>query len=344
LTSVENNLQLNNRPDTRCPRCGYDLRGTMETWKHECPLCGVCTECGLAFEWGELLCNRRNMPRWCVEYSRGWGVCFTVLKTLLVLFFRPWKFWRDLKMVHEPQWKRIVLLVVASVLFLYPLFAGSVGWRVYTNSINVRNFSGKAAIKKPPLVAGCRALLFPFSEQSNRVTWQARWRQLDFTVPSSVSRSIEIPFSRQSLKLLRSSARFYDLSPYEFLHLLTMHFMIVAALSSLSFITLPFSIRKAHVRWCHLIRIQFYSLSLLFVPLAAYIFSALTPYRPLLLVRTTFAYFVWAVSFGLFVTWWSLAAKHYLKLPHAWGVGISMVVLAYAGGLFLVSLIDFVMI
>ena len=80
------------------------------------------------------------------------------------------------------------------------------------------------------------------------------------------------------------------------------------------------------------------------MPLAAYAFNTLAriylPFFP----KATFAYLVWLVSFGLFVTWWSLAAKHYLKLPHAWGVGVSMVVLAYAGGLFLVSVIDFMMI
>ena len=46
-----------------CPRCGYDLRGALETWKRKCPINGVCTECGLKFEWGELLCERRNVPR-----------------------------------------------------------------------------------------------------------------------------------------------------------------------------------------------------------------------------------------------------------------------------------------
>lgn len=333
-------------PDTHCPRCGYDLRGAIDTWQHECPMWGVCTECGLEFEWGELLSPQRNMPRWCVEYARGWGGWTTVFKTLLVLFFRPRKFWRDLKMVHEPQWKRNVLLVVISVLFLYPVFAGSVGWQVYQNSINASNTFGIgiAPIKKPPHVAGGWAMLLPFSKQSNRVNWPARFRQLDRTIPNSVSRSFEIPFSLQSIRVLRKAGRLYELRSYRFLHVITMHFIIVAALSSLSFITLPISIRKAQVRWSHLLRIQLYSLSLLSVPLAAYVVVTLTRLHLPFISRLTFAYLIWLVSFGLFVTWWSLAAKHYLKLPHAWGVGVSMVVLAYAGGLFIVSLIDFVMI
>lgn len=39
-----------------CPRCGYDLHGTIDTWTDACPLTGVCSECGLEFIWSEILC------------------------------------------------------------------------------------------------------------------------------------------------------------------------------------------------------------------------------------------------------------------------------------------------
>ena len=58
---------------------------------------------------------------------------------------------------------------------------------------------------------------------------------------------------------------------------------------------------------------------------------------------------VWFVQASLLyllagmIIWWSLAAKHYLKLPHAWGVGVSMVVLAYVVELFFASLINHVL-
>ena len=74
------------------------------------------------------------------------------------------------------------------------------------------------------------------------------------------------------------------------------------------------------VRWSHLLRIQLYSLSLLSVPLGAYVVITLTRLQLPFVSRLALAYLVWLVTFGLFVTWWSLAAKHYLKLPHAWGV------------------------
>ncbi len=41
-----------------CPTCGYDLRGTMGDWSRACPLRGVCSECGLQFEWAEMIGER----------------------------------------------------------------------------------------------------------------------------------------------------------------------------------------------------------------------------------------------------------------------------------------------
>ena len=45
--------------DATCPRCGHEQRGVVQSWTHECPVEGVCSECGLAFRWAELLGNER---------------------------------------------------------------------------------------------------------------------------------------------------------------------------------------------------------------------------------------------------------------------------------------------
>lgn len=329
--------------EIRCPRCGYELRGIIESWSESCPMEGICAECGLEFEWGELLCERRAVPRWCVEYARGWGVCGAMMKTSFILLLRPRKFWRDLKMTHVPQWGRIVLIVCVIAFMLYPIFAGSVGWQVYKNSPRAAGF-GATGILQSPARAGIWAAILPFSKKTNRRGRLPRWRRWDDTIPANVSSSLNIPFSRQSLKLLSGSSKFYELHSYQILLLTTMHFMIVAAFSSVSFVMLPVSIRKARVRWVHLLRIQLYSLPLQVVPLAAFVLLSLTHYRLPFLSREGFAYLVWVTTFALFVTWWSLASRYYLKLPHAWGVGVCMVVLAYASGLFLVAMIDYLMI
>ncbi len=55
-----------------CPRCGYDLPGTIASWTHSCPLRGVCSECGTNFDW-VLVFNPKfipipdhRMPGWAV--------------------------------------------------------------------------------------------------------------------------------------------------------------------------------------------------------------------------------------------------------------------------------------
>ena len=53
-----------NPPDTPrgllCPKCAYDLRGTMGDWSNACPLRGICPECGLEFEWADMIGTRRR--------------------------------------------------------------------------------------------------------------------------------------------------------------------------------------------------------------------------------------------------------------------------------------------
>ena len=120
--------------------------------------------------------------------------------------------------------------------------------------------------------------------------------------------------------------------------------LMLFALCPLAFMALPQSLRKAKVRWQHLVRIALYSWPIIVPPLGLYIRNwnggwNFPWWLPQWLIPCSLIY----VLTGL-ILWWSLAAKYYLKLPHAWGVGISMVVLAYAGGLFIVSLIDFVLI
>jgi len=56
-----------------CPRCGYDLRGVVSSWRDTSPLIGKCSECGLSLEWSELLSRDQAEPAWCVEFQRDVG-------------------------------------------------------------------------------------------------------------------------------------------------------------------------------------------------------------------------------------------------------------------------------
>jgi hypothetical protein len=51
-----------------CPRCGYDLTGAVVAWPEDrCPAEGLCSECGLAVRWGELLGDPWTAAPWLYE-------------------------------------------------------------------------------------------------------------------------------------------------------------------------------------------------------------------------------------------------------------------------------------
>ena len=317
--------ETRNHQDARCPRCGYDLRGKLETWKCDCPIDGVCNECGLEFEWGELLCLRRAVPRWNVEYARGWGIVSASIKTMLVML-RPSKFWRDLKMVHEPRWRRFSALALPMLLLLYLSFALSVGHVTYKNSLNLNQNSFIAPIL--PVVYGLYATINPYSERGT-----ARYIATNLH-PSLFWQEVRIQIGNNQFTPFRGRMR---------MSVVIVQGMILVVFCPLAFMALPQSLRKAKVRWRHLVRIALYSAFIILPPLGLYIRNGNGGWNfhwwlPQWFVPCSLIYLLTGL-----ILWWSLAAKHYLKLPHAWGVGSSMVVLAYLGGMFLVSVIDFVM-
>lgn len=106
----------------RCPRCGYDQRGTVSTWQDTCPLRGICTECGLEFDWSHVLQPEKFEPPWCVEYAprRVW------VKSCVLTYLCSWlpgQFWSRLRMSDRINWKRLTLylasLAIALVLLQY---------------------------------------------------------------------------------------------------------------------------------------------------------------------------------------------------------------------------------
>lgn len=117
----------------RCPRCGYDLRGAIDTWTDSCPLISTCSECGLEFIWSEVLCPEKYEPLWCVEFSRSGWFPISSLKTVC-MSFRPWRYWRELKMSHEIHWRRIysfLALLFLPWIMLYVIEQGALATRVW---------------------------------------------------------------------------------------------------------------------------------------------------------------------------------------------------------------------
>ena len=104
-------------PDALCPRCGYDLRTSVAEWTESCPLHGRCVECGLEFEWGELLNPRARPPKWNVEFCplRRWPVA--VVCTLAALL-AAWPLWRRLHMSMAWRPRRLAAFIASLLLLL----------------------------------------------------------------------------------------------------------------------------------------------------------------------------------------------------------------------------------
>lgn len=95
--------------DTRCPRCDYELDGVIAAFTDQCPLQGTCSECGMEFDWANLLrADRRQLP-WLFEHARGLvrGFAGTLWRSLF-----PGRFWNAVQMWHMPRLGRLWLYVV----------------------------------------------------------------------------------------------------------------------------------------------------------------------------------------------------------------------------------------
>ena len=331
-------VETHNHHDTRCPRCGYDLHGLIETWKHECPISGVCTECGLEFEWGELLNPRRSVPKWCVEYARGWRIFPSSYLTLYMLLLYPSRFWRELKVTHQPR----VLLIPCVLLALAPLFYLLVVLMVGVNMyLQVRSFNLRyGSTATSPLVSGFHAVINPFS--ADRLNYPIPGGNWIWTAPSP----------REHLKYLRIVELLSDtrsaLYDYRFFYfgrwrvstIQLIHGLIPALLCPWVFILLPRSVWPQRERVRHVLRIWLYSLAFLTSPLVLYILFQLNHF-----LRSAYGGSPQLVSFYFLIVvcliiFWSLASKHYLKLRYAWSTSCAAVILSYGVGLFLFLLVE----
>lgn len=99
----------------RCPRCAYDLSGSLPAEAREQ---GTCPECGLVFEWQNVVDPTRNVPRWFVESPFAIRVLAAPL-TALRAAFTPWRFWRQVQMHFAMRPWRLAWFSAACLLVLH---------------------------------------------------------------------------------------------------------------------------------------------------------------------------------------------------------------------------------
>ena len=306
-------------PEPRCPRCGYQQRGTVETWRDRCPLEGRCTECGLSFQWSDVLIER--LPRWNSEYGTRQAYPWRSVRTIW-LTFRPWAFWCSLQMHHEIRPKRLLLYPVVLALVSYLMIGIGTGTGLALSMMDDAQH-GATILFPRAVFAVLHGVVLPFSDHSYHYLTHPRWGRYTGGSAASISRELLSPGLRSIILFVCA------------------HFMAAAC-----FALLPLSRRKAKVRWAHIGRAAVYGLGLIPVAIFFLVLIGLFAMAEDLTIGgasqwwyggrvwyggwgpTGFAYLsVFCIVFLLHVMWWAFATSRYMKMPHGWGVGLTVMVI-----------------
>jgi hypothetical protein len=105
-----------------CPRCAYDLSGASAVRAGADQ--ETCSECGLEFQWRDVLDPERTVPNWFVERPHT-GFVRAALGTWVRAWVAPWQFWRTVKM-HFPMGAGKIAAFVALMVLLSHLASGVV--------------------------------------------------------------------------------------------------------------------------------------------------------------------------------------------------------------------------
>lgn len=307
------------REDISCPRCGYDQRGRMNTWDSDCELYGICSECGLDYEWADLLVPMRSPPGWCVEYTTGLIGSLRSGSLTLLMLLRPRKFWRELKMSHVPRWGRIVWLHLVLAFLAYLALSCGVGLTSINDWFWRPGQFSTISVSKGEVFT--HTVLTPFSNGS-----PGTYTILVGRAPAA-TRTLPIPSPREYTQML--------LTINEEIRVLMLFAGSFILICPLVFLALPVSRRQAKVKWTHVQRITAYS-TLLLWPL--FIISVLTAGGRAGWAWSSWTYYLLSIApiLCLLMTlyllpFWSLATKHHLRMRHAWGIGLSIWVIALLG-------------
>jgi len=324
---------------TRCPRCFYDLRGIVATWDDSCAVGGRCAECGLEFEWGELLNPARCPPRWCVEYAQSLArVVITFIQTL-AMSFAPARFWHDLRMTHAPRWRRIIAVPITLAILLYLIFSSQQAWLAWEdyqvvevhaaqyNAAYGQQANFKPIVMPPVWRVVCNAFLMPLSQNVEQPTniparpWT--WRGGEGLAPPGALRARQWGWRYMSWHGVRVALQAIAFP------------LLGSLLTATCFVLLPISRKRARVRPRHLLRISVYSSWFCLIPVGYLLFAEIPRSIHLDRHNTIFGTMCFIALPIWMAVWWGFAIRNHLKMSHAWPVAIALT--AIAGMILLLS-------
>ncbi len=344
---------------SKCPRCGYDLRGTIASWLDSCPLTGTCTECGLQFNWPEVLRPEKFEPQWCVEFVLQWRrIAHASLSTFIRSIWPP-GFWSALKMSMTIRWRRLLvymaLLLVPIILGYTVLQTTAAARERYQAQQRLDDDNRRSQQSLPGLqqwLQSSEVQALDAQRQQELSLFVQRLQQqanATYTVNHSylaaITEALFSPwrsYSQGSISGPWGTSRY--VAPRE-LHLellgpgvvLTSVVALVLdlwvwVLLPLSFILLPVSRRRAKVRWSHLLRVTCYGCFVPSVVVSAALVSVSAgyAYEQPLGDRVGAAHLMTRyLMIPMLVIWWAVAIKKYLKIPHGWGIALLLSILLF---------------
>ncbi|MDI1290737.1 MAG: hypothetical protein PSX37_12400 [bacterium] len=102
-----------------CSRCAYDLRGQFAARGESAR--GTCSECGLAFNWFELLTRDEHLVKGFVEHTRGYWKTFIAAWRTWIWTLWPAGFWKRISIERPMRVRRAWLWLF--ILFVLPRLA-----------------------------------------------------------------------------------------------------------------------------------------------------------------------------------------------------------------------------
>lgn len=280
-----------------CPRCGYDQSGAIASWdRHDpphCPIAGLCTECGLDFEWRDLLnpafsrqprffehTNQRRLG----SFVRTWRAAA-----------RPWVFWRWVKMEHQPNVLAMASLAALGFLLTHALMVIALSLAGLVGDVSALFRTGNWYGRSIGIGDAFAIAAFPFGTYLDDRTLSALWW-----------------FQ-------------FDIAPLQFIAGMT--FLLVP----FAFLLVPTTLRRAKVQRVHLLRIWVYSLvwaPLFFGATAIFVVidrtlcglladMGLRPsWRDRMLPYGFDRWSALVATVAWLLPWWATATRLYLRIPH----------------------------
>lgn len=289
-----------NSREPSCPRCGYDQSGIIASWQAECPLDGVCSECGLEFPWSELLSEKQVPPAWSFEHGKWvspvrWGASHGRA-------LGPRSFWSKLRMTHEVRVPRLVLSMLMWIALCHVLVSGATVLRLYRGADAM--IAKNPAWRLPPFNPAWR----PSNLPGTVTPMQLMWKEVAaVAVWPYGMRQLQWP---SYLGMRRAPVAGYGLAALA----------VAVVMIPPGFLVLGDTFRKCKVRFVHLVRG------------AAYSFAGPGLAAVIGIVASALGVEGWLLLAPVGLLWlavyWLRFARGYLRLTHAIGVVAAMLTIS----------------